>query len=91
MVFGHGGEESVAEGDLGRVVVDVGAGGAAVVCFGWGDGTFDFVLDIGQVEARGDDGREIVIGRVGVLGEVGVEVGFEVTALDIFEQELIAA
>ena len=61
--------EGVAEGDLGRVVIDVGAGAAAVECGvrigpGRRDRTVDLAADVRKVEAGVHDGLERVVGRV---------------------------
>jgi hypothetical protein len=62
--------ERVAESDLGRVVIDVGRGAAAVECgvrigLGRHDRTVDVVADVRKVEAGVHDGLERVIGALG--------------------------
>ena len=74
----------LAEGDFGRVVVDVGAGRTAVPCLWFGvDGTSQFFVDVRQVEAGVHDGGEVRIGCVRVLMEVGVEIDLEVATPEI--------
>ena len=80
--------ERVAESDLGRVVIDVGTGAAAVECgvrigLGRHDRSVDVVADVRKVEAGVHDGLERVIGRVGVLVEIVVEVGLEVATPEV--------
>jgi hypothetical protein len=84
MVAVHCGEQGVAKGDLRGVVVDIQARSGGVSFGGGLDRGADLILDIGEVEAGSDDGLEIWIRRVGVLREVGVEVGLEVAAPQIF-------
>ena len=66
-------------------MVDVGAGGASVIGFWWRDGAADLILDVGQIESRG----EVVVGRIRMLGKVSIEVSLEVPTPQILYECLV--
>jgi len=69
-------------------MVNVGAGEASVIGFWWRDGTADLILDVGQIQSRGNDRGEVVVGRIRMLGKVSIEVSLEVPTPRFFMSAL---